>query len=171
MLRITKQADYGIVLLTHFARAERGTTITASQLTERTGLPGPTVTKVLKLLGRAGLLISHRGVQGGYELSRAPDRINVAQIIAALEGPIAFTQCSANAVGCTREPICPVRPNWQRVDEVLRQALEGISLTEMADDMRHKLPVVQLDAPLEASLEGEDAEASERELAASGDYR
>lgn len=167
MLRITKQADYGIVLLTHFARAERGVTITASQLTERTGLPGPTVTKVLKLLARDGLLISHRGVQGGYELSRLPEEINVAQIIAALEGPIAFTQCSANAVGCDREPICPVRPNWQRVDQVLRKALESISLLEMAEDYAKKLPTVQLDGP----LEGEEPEAGERELAASGDYR
>ena len=133
MLRITKQADYGIVLLTFFAREAAGVTLTASELSKRTRLPAPTVTKVLKLMAREGLLLSHRGVQGGYQLARSPEEITVIDIIGVLDGPVAFTQCAVNADGCAREPICPVRPNWQRLDQVLRKALRGITLAEMAE--------------------------------------
>jgi FeS assembly SUF system regulator len=133
MLRITRQADYGIVLLTYIVREVGQETVTAAELARRTLLPAPTVTKILKLLTRAGLLISHRGVQGGYQLSRDASEIRLLEVIGALDGPIAITQCSTNAVGCNREPNCPVKPNWRRIDQVVRRALMDVTLEEMAE--------------------------------------
>ncbi len=138
MLRITRQADYGIVLLTFFARQEPGITITANELARRTRLPAPTVTKILKILARAGMLISHRGVQGGYHLAHAPADLTLAEIISVLDGPIALTQCSPLAAGCDREDLCPVRPNWQHIDRAVRSALADVTLDEMADTGRNE---------------------------------
>src|SRR5207244_2302662 len=78
-------------------------------------LPVPTVSKILKTLARAGLLVAHRGVKGGFSLARRPEEISMAQIISAMEGPIAITECSDNVPGiCELEPWCPVGANWQR---------------------------------------------------------
>jgi len=131
MIRITKQTDYGIVLLTHLA-THRETQYNAPDLATETQLPAPTVSKILKLLAREGLLASHRGVKGGYTLAREPRDISMAQIIAVLEGPIAMTECEDEHGDCVHEPTCHVRSNWHRINVAVRDALAGISLAEMA---------------------------------------
>lgn len=130
MIRITKQTDYGIVLLTHLA-AHPDRSYNAPELAAEARLPLPMVSKILKLLAKEGLLTSHRGVKGGYSLSRMPGEISMAEIVAALEGPIAITECVSVDSDCTHEALCPVRGNWQRINEAVRAALEGISLAEM----------------------------------------
>jgi FeS assembly SUF system regulator len=135
MLRMTKQTDYGIVLMTHLA-LEAGAQHSAPELAATLRIPLPMVSKILKLLARDGLLDSHRGVRGGYSLARSPEDISVADVIGALEGPIAMTECIEEAhVGlpgdCSREPFCAVRANWQRINGVVRQALDSISLADM----------------------------------------
>lgn len=134
MIRITKQTDYGIVLLTHLA-TEPERKYNAPDLASETGLPLPMVSKILKLLARDGLLLSHRGVKGGYGLARAPEGISMAEIIGALEGPISMTECIDDEGGCSHQPMCQVRGNWQRINEAVRGALEGITLAEMAHPM------------------------------------
>lgn len=131
MLRMTKQADYAIVLLTSMAsRPDRQ--VNASEIADSTGLPQPIVSKILKLLARQDLLSSHRGAKGGYRLARRADEISVAAIIEAVEGPISITECVDDAPGeCSQEPICPVRSNWRRINRAVRQALDGITLQEM----------------------------------------
>ena len=132
MLRMTKQADYGIVLLTHMAIVgeER---FTASDLASGTRLPSPTVSKILKQLTREGLLVSHRGVKGGYSLARAPEKISVAEMITALDGPIAFTECIDDVPGvCSQESVCRLRNHWQVINDAVRGALEEISLAQLA---------------------------------------
>jgi len=130
MIRITRQTDYGIVLLTHMAgRLERQ--YNAPELAGEVHLPLPTVSKILKLLTREGILASHRGIKGGYSLAREPEEISMAEIVAALEGPVAITECIDESSGCTYEPICRVRSNWQRINTALQSALAGISLAEM----------------------------------------
>jgi FeS assembly SUF system regulator len=130
MIRITRQTDYGIVLLTHMAtRLERR--YNAPELAGEVHLPLPTVSKILKLLTREGLLASHRGIKGGYSLARVPEEISMAEIVAALEGPVAITECIDESSGCTYQPTCRVRTNWQRINDALRNALAGISLAEM----------------------------------------
>ncbi len=136
MFRMTKQTDYGIVLLTRFAASPTGEVHTARDLAEETALPLPMVSKILKVLGRYGLLLSHRGVKGGYSLARNPDRISMIDIVAALEGPVAITECSLERPGaCTQETLCPVRTNWQRINQVIRDALAGLTLAEMTQPL------------------------------------
>jgi len=130
MIRITRQTDYGIVLLTHMAgHLERQ--YNAPELAGEVHLPLPTVSKILKLLTREGILASHRGIKGGYSLAREPEEISMAEIVAALEGPVDITECIDESSGCTYEPICRVRSNWQRINTALQSALAGISLAEM----------------------------------------
>jgi FeS assembly SUF system regulator len=132
MIRITKQTDYGIVLLTHLAAVpERQSN--APELAAETRLPLPMVSKILKLLVRERILVSHRGVKGGYGLARPAEVISMAEVISALEGPIAITECVDESTGCAHESFCGVRGRWHRINTALREALEGITLAEMAD--------------------------------------
>ena len=135
MLRMTKQADYAIVLLTRMAGAPESR-FNATEIASATELPQPIVSKILKLLTRRDLLVSQRGVKGGYVLARAADQISIAQIIEAVEGPIGITECVDDAPGeCSQEPICPVRSNWQRINEAVRKALGEITLDEMSQPL------------------------------------
>lgn len=123
--------------MVQLARAGEQVT-TASELTESTGLPGPTVSKLLKQLSRAGLLDSQRGSNGGYTLSLAADDISVSDIVSALDGPIALTECmTADGAVCEIEALCPTRTNWRQINNALVEALDRVSLAEMAR------PVVQ----------------------------
>ena len=132
MIRMTKQTDYGIVLLTRMAGVPERQ-FNATELAGESRLPQPTVSKILKILARAGLLESHRGVKGGYTLARQPEEITVTEVIGALEGPIGITECIDDTPGeCSHEARCPVRGNWHRINEAIRQALDGINLAEMA---------------------------------------
>jgi len=135
MIRISRLTDYGIVLMSYMAgQPERAHT--ASELAAGAQLPSPTVSKLLRLLAREGLLESQRGVKGGYTLARRADEISVGAIISALEGPIALTDCAAlEDPDCAREPLCPVRGHWNRISLAIRDALEGISLADMAAPM------------------------------------
>lgn len=132
MLRITRQTDYGIVLLTRFAVAPLGTVKNAPDLAAEGGLPAPMVSKILKLLARAGILASHRGAAGGYSLARPPQAISVAEIVTALEGPIAMTECLSGATAaCAIEGSCPSRPNWARINHAIEHALRRVHLLDM----------------------------------------
>ncbi len=132
MLRIGKMTDYGIVLLSHFAKAEQASAMNARELSVSAKLPLPTVSKILKLLSRADLLVSHRGVAGGYRLAKSASDISVAEIISSLEGPIAVTECSAIEVGlCDMESVCPTRTHWKKINVVVRKALEQLTLADM----------------------------------------
>ncbi|MBN1586498.1 MAG: SUF system Fe-S cluster assembly regulator [Candidatus Omnitrophica bacterium] len=133
MLRMSKLADYGIILMVRCASNSGQSTFTARDLVQFTQLPEATVGKVLKRLTREGLLISHRGVKGGYELARKPRDISLADIIVALEGPIAITQCSDDASNrdCNHEALCPVGQHWQIINQLISSALTNVSLAEM----------------------------------------
>ena len=136
MLRITRESDYGLVLLTRMA-GQPDTIHSVSELAAGTRLSVPMVSKVLKLLTRGGVVKSQRGPLGGYGLSRPPNRITVADIIAAVEGPVALTLCSSHsAMECQHEDGCPTRPNWQRINCAVQHALKQITL----EDMRSPLP-------------------------------
>jgi FeS assembly SUF system regulator len=132
MIRITREADYGILLMTGLAQAG-GQPRSAAALAQQRRLPLPMVSKILKTLARAGLLVSQRGVQGGYCLARPSADISAADIIGALEGPIAITECSAeNHDGCSRLDHCEVSGHWPRINQAIHAALQSISLLEMS---------------------------------------
>ena len=132
LIRLSKLADYGIVMMTHMAR-DAGRQQTAPEIAAQSHLPLPMASKILKGLAHARLLVSHRGAKGGYGLARPAHQISVADVIVALEGPIALTACIEHAPGeCDIEALCPARANWQRINRAIREALEGITLMEMA---------------------------------------
>jgi len=130
MLRISKMTDYGTVVMTHLAKdPER--LYSARELAEELHIGVATVSKVLKTLERSGLLLAQRGKNGGYRPAHAPGDISVAQVIRAMEGPIALTECASEAVQCEQEASCTVQSNWQRINKAIMQALEGVSVAEM----------------------------------------
>jgi FeS assembly SUF system regulator len=132
VIKLSKLADYGIVIMTHLGRPG-GMQASAQEIAQATRIPPPMASKILKALAREGLLRSHRGVKGGYELARPASAITVAQIIEALDGPIAVTDCVEGAPGdCVIESLCPARTNWDRINTAIREALEEVTLAEMA---------------------------------------
>ena len=131
MLRISKMTDYAIMVMVEL-NASRGEVLSANALAERSHLELPTVSKVLKLLVKTGLVESYRGANGGYSIERDALDINVAEIIAAIEGPIAMTECSVEEGLCAQEAICGLRGNWQRISVAIAKAMESVSLAEMA---------------------------------------
>ena len=131
MLRMGKLTDYATVVLASLAQ-EPARHRAAAELAERTRLSRPTVSKVLKGLQRAGMVISSRGSHGGYRLARSPEQITAAQILDVFEGPIAITECSGASSQCGIERQCRVGSAWQRVNAAIRRALEEVTLRQLA---------------------------------------
>lgn len=130
MLRISKLTDYAILMMVELARD--GEMLSAHALAERIHVEVPTASKVLKLLAGNELLESYRGANGGYRVSRLAAEISVAEVIAAIEGPIAMTECSVEEGLCAQEDNCELRSNWQRISMAVAQALRDVSLAEMS---------------------------------------
>lgn len=131
MLKMSRLTDYGTGVLAYLAGAD-AKPHSASEVAEQTGLPTATVSKILKLLTRGGLVTSHRGAQGGYVLSRPATEITAANVIDALEGPLALTECATEEGSCELEGLCLVGTAWQRINIAIRRALDEISLAELA---------------------------------------
>lgn len=130
MLRISKLTDYAILAMVELARGDE--ILSAQALAERVRLEVPTASKVLKMLARAGLLESYRGANGGYRAARPAAQTSVADVIAAIEGPIAMTECSVEQGLCNQEDNCELRGNWQRISVAVANALQDVSLAEMS---------------------------------------
>jgi FeS assembly SUF system regulator len=151
LIRLTRLTDYGIVLLSYFAREREGGLHSARDVSAAARLPLPTVNKILKVLTKKGLLVSHRGVKGGYGLARRPEEISMADIITATEGPVAITLCTTSFPGsCAQEQACPIHSNWQKINEAIRQALDSVALSEMA----RTVPRVPTTPPSPVRIEG-----------------
>lgn len=132
-MRLSSMADYAVVTMAAAARHCGGARVSAAQLAEETGLPAPTVQKLVSRLTAAGLLRSSRGVGGGLKLARPAAAITLADIVEAVEGPIALTACIEHGRhDCTLESACMVRPHWPIVNEALRGALAQVPLTRLA---------------------------------------
>ncbi len=134
MFKVNKLTDYATVVLIEIARSN---VVRSSQhLSERTGIPLPTVAKIMKNLNKAGLVASQRGAGGGYALGRKPVEITIADVIQAVEGPIALTACAdTSEEHCGIESICPVQGKWNRVNTAVRTALTEVTLADMAEDV------------------------------------
>lgn len=130
MLRVTKLTDYAALVLTVMA-SEPAAVHRAAGLAERTRLELPTVAKLLKPLAHAGLVCGIRGANGGYRLARAPEAISLIEIVEALEGPLGVVECSLHEGHCGRETHCGVRGPWRRINDVVADALRGVSLAQM----------------------------------------
>lgn len=146
MIRLTNLADYAVVLMCHIADRPEALH-SAFALSRDTGIPVPTVSKILGALARVELLNSQRGINGGFSLSKNPNEITVADIIEAVDGPIALTNCVEGSVhDCDLEDFCSVRRNWVRINDAVRGALQSVPLSE-----------IYLEAPAARHEAGEEA--------------
>jgi len=131
MIRLNKMTDYAVVLMTELALS--GEIMASVDLARRTTIPQPTVAKLLKVLAQGRLTVAHRGRAGGYGLGRPAKDISIAQIIEVVEGPLAVTACiDGTHDNCEYEQTCPMNGRWEMVNTVIRRALNGVSLAEMA---------------------------------------
>ncbi len=145
MIRLTNLADYAVVLMCEVAGAKDR--INAQCLSASTNIPVPTVSKILNALGRSNLLVSHRGLKGGFVLARATDEITVANIIEAIDGPIAVTHCTEptdNECGYTN--ICVMRPKWQVINGAVKNALDDVTLASLVTPPGGEELVAQFEA-------------------------
>lgn len=135
-MRLTSLADYAVVILAAAAKRGRVGRLSAGVLAEETGIPLPTVQKLLGRLAVTGLLRSTRGTGGGFQLARPPEGISLAEIVEAVEGPIAMTSCvETGRHDCVLESGCRVRPHWAVVNGAIRGALAEVSLARLAGDV------------------------------------
>jgi FeS assembly SUF system regulator len=130
MLRLTNLADYAVVILLQTAQAADRLTSPAA-IAATTGLPVPTIAKITGLLAKAGLVTSQRGAGGGFQLAHPADRISVAQIIEAVDGPIALTHCVETVHDCGFESACQMKAPWQVINRVVRGSLDAMSLADL----------------------------------------
>lgn len=131
MLRMSKLTDYSTVIMSYMARQPRDVH-SVTEMAAAVGVAAPTTSKILKTLARRDLVQSLRGAKGGYRLSRPPEQISIAEVIDAMEGPFGVTECSAVAGLCAQEAGCPLQRNWQRLNQVIRQALDRVTLADMS---------------------------------------
>jgi FeS assembly SUF system regulator len=130
MIRLTNLADYAVVLMCEIASTDNR--VSAHDLAASTNIPLPTVSKILNALGRGKLLMSHRGLKGGFALARSSDEITTADIIEAIDGPIALTHCTEpEEIDCGFVGICGMRPKWQVINRAVRDALADVKLSTL----------------------------------------
>ena len=150
MLRVTKLTDYATVVLTVLA-TRQGQVLSAAELAERAGIELPTAAKGWKPLAQAGLVEGFRGANGGYKLARDAADISLVEIVEAMEGPLGMTECSVHAGQCGIEDSCGVRANWRRINDVVADALRGVSLAQMLGRPAGKRIPLRLDSAAEVS--------------------
>lgn len=132
MLKLGKLTDYAVALTVQLSRENVKSSHSASHLADKTGLPEPTVAKVLKKLSQAKIVESVRGASGGYRLAREPKDISICDVIEAMDGPIAITSCvDKNDQSCSTGATCPTRGKWVPVNMAIRTALRAVSIADM----------------------------------------
>ena len=130
MLKISRLADYGVVVMRYLAFVP-DRSVASAEVGACTWISLPTVRKVMKQLSSAGLIVSEQGATGGYRLARKAGEITVANMIAAIDGETALTDCSISSELCDKHACCDVRLPWQRINKMVTSVLEGVSLEEM----------------------------------------
>lgn len=137
MIKISKLADYGLIILQYLTRQTPEEFYSAAMLAERTGIALPTVSKVLKLLNDAQVVISTRGPSGGYRLAKTPKQINLVDIIAAVDGAPALMECCQASSGCIHDQRCAMRSHWQFINRVVVEALSRFTLSDLQPGDAH----------------------------------
>ncbi len=140
-MRLARMTDYAVVVLCQMARAPGRAVFTATALAEATGLPLPSVSKLLKKLAQRDVVTAQRGASGGYSLARPAEQITAREIIVALEGPLVLAACvDEGEESCGFERSCPIRGHWDPVNMAVHDALGKVTLAEMAEPRPVKLP-------------------------------
>ena len=140
MIKLTNFADYAVLLLVHMARQTlpslggKVDRVNAQDLSVQTTLPVPTVSKILNALAKANILVSQRGLKGGFYLAKDITDISVADIVEAIDGPIALTNCAEEGAVCCYDKFCSMKPKWQVINTAVRKALDGVKLIDIVDE-------------------------------------
>ncbi len=140
MLKLSKLTDYATVILSYMAK-DHINMHAAFEISKVTGITLPTVSKVLKLLVKAHVVTSVRGAKGGYFLARAPEKITVATVISALEGPISLTECNASHKLCDQASGCEIQGNWGLINQKVFNALDSVTLADMIMPVRSPVEI------------------------------
>ena len=135
MLRVSKLTDYAMVIMAYLAN-HPGQASNAKHIAAKTGISLPTTSKLLKCLTQQHLLLAHRGIKGGYQLVLSAADISLGEIIQALEGPIALTECSHAKRQCRVEKHCMIRDNWRRISALIQDALINISVADLIQPLK-----------------------------------
>src|SRR5688572_11083139 len=168
MLKINKLTDYAIVVLAEMSsmtdRSDGEAVVSVQDLSDRTKVPAPTVSKILKRLACGGIAISERGKNGGYKLARKASEITLVDVIVAMEGPFALTDCSGTpTVSCCYAGSCAVEKNWVRINNAVKSALASISIADMVSPSALALMALRPSRSL-ASRESEAPPAGDKVL-------
>lgn len=132
MIKLGKMTDYAIAVMGQLALGDLESSYSAHHLAGKTGIPEPTVAKVLKLLSRGNLVTSQRGAAGGYKLVKLAAQVSIGEIITAMDGPISIVACvDGHKENCGMWGTCPTKGNWDRVNEAIKSALASVMLAEM----------------------------------------
>jgi FeS assembly SUF system regulator len=161
MLRLSKLADYSVVVLVRLSH--QAGVQTAPGIAASTGIPEPTVAKVLKILAGAELVVSQRGAKGGYRLNRSLAEIGVTEVISAVDGPIALTACvdSYGSTECESQDLCPMRGRWNPVNAAVQRAVAAITLA----DMQNSIPPMRPGPPMSTGKPGTPVTPDQRAAA------
>lgn len=147
MIRITRETDLGVLLLAAVPDSEASVSRSARELAEHVGISVPMAGKILKGLARAELISSQRGAKGGYVRSRSLDAISMADVVAALDGPIGLVDCVSNPGSCDQETGCPTRISWKRLNQVIEDAMKSVPISEMICEDTDSTPaLIQLES-------------------------
>lgn len=131
MLKISRLADYALLILQELAKPMSSNHCSANTLASQTRLALPTVSKILKTLAEAGIVTSIRGTQGGYRLAVLPQQINLAEIITAMDGEIALTECCKSQHFCEQHLVCHLSEGWRAINQIIVKLLQNLSLTDL----------------------------------------
>lgn len=154
MLRISKLTDYATVILSYLA-LDFKRVFSATAIARAIHLAPPTVSKILKILSEAGLVRSFRGIDGGYQLARSTQEITLADIVTAIEGPLAMTECCTDNSACSLDSLCGIKDNWKIINKVIIEALSRVTLHDMKQPLSgHSLAL----RGIPIKVEGEDGE-------------
>ncbi|MFP4097673.1 MAG: SUF system Fe-S cluster assembly regulator [Alphaproteobacteria bacterium] len=138
MIRVSKLADYAVVIMATLVTDDESL-VSAARLSDLSNVPEPTVSKVLKMLSKGGLIKSTRGINGGYELIRNPKEITLEDIITVIDGPVSITQCASGKNPRCGIDVCSMRGRWSGVNDAITDALTSVSLYDIIhkDDLKY----------------------------------
>jgi len=137
MLRISKLADYATVIMSYLA-LDPLRVVSATDIAKAIHLGAPTVSKVLKVLLEAHLVKSFRGAGGGYQLERPASEIKLTDVISAIEGKMAMTECCTTVNTCALDSLCSIKENWQMINKIILSALSELTLNDMTKPIHHR---------------------------------
>jgi Rrf2 family protein len=139
-MQLTRAADYAVRVMVHLASLPAGERATRVEMAENGDVPEAFLSKILQSLTRAGLIVSHRGMSGGYVLGRAAEEVSVLDIVEAIEGPMQLNACVGPNSTCDRSTWCPVHPVWERAQEALTAVLRSETIASLAGRGRTSRP-------------------------------